>query len=111
MHISGLLKADTGSRKADIEDGKADIESEKADIGKLLCNIDESVKNKTMEHIIALYGEYGKNKVFGRSDVEKTTGLKATRASEIIKLLLENRAIETVQGHGKGKYKFKQEAQ
>lgn len=104
MHISGLLKAD-------IEGGKADIGSGKADIEKLLCNIDESVKNKTMGHIIALYEDYGKNNVFGRSDVEKTTSLKATRASEIIKLLLENGAIETVQGHGKGKYKFKQEAQ
>lgn len=100
MHISGLLKAD-------IEGGKADIGSGKADIEKLLCNIDESVKNKTMGHIIALYEDYGKNNVFGRSDVEKTTSLKATRASEIIKLLLENGAIETVQGHGKGKYKFK----
>lgn len=39
--------------------------------------------------------------------VEEVTGLKATRASELIKLLLENRAIEAVQGHGKGKYHFK----
>ena len=86
MHISGLLKAN---------------------IERLISNIDESVKSKTIEHIIELYEECGKDNVFGRSDVEKTTGLKATRASEIIKLLLENEVIEAVKGHGKGKYKFK----
>lgn len=99
MHISGLLKANIESEKADIEGGKANIQ-------RFISNMDESVKNKTIEHIISLYEEYGKDKVFGRSAVEKTTGLKATRASEIIKLLLENKAIEAVKGHGKGKYKF-----
>ena len=34
------------------------------------------------------------------------TGLKATRASEVIKLLTSAEVIETVKGHGKGKYCF-----
>jgi len=34
------------------------------------------------------------------------TGLKATRASEVIKLLISAEIIETVKGHGKGKYCF-----
>lgn len=93
MHISGLLKAD-------IEDAKADIE-------KLLVNIDEGIKGKTVKHVISLYEECGKDNIFGRSFVEKVTGLKSTRASEIIKLMMENDVTETVKGHGKGKYRFK----
>ena len=100
MHISGLLKADIGDEKADIEDEKANIE-------KLLVNIDEGIKSKTVMHVIALYEECGKDNIFGRSFFERVTGLKATRASEIIKLMMENNVIETVKGHGKGKYRFK----
>lgn len=100
MHISGLLKAD-------IEDAKADIEVAKADIEKLLVNIDEGIKGKTVMHVISLYEECGKDNIFGRSFVEKVTGLKSTRASEIIKLMMENDVTETVKGHGKGKYRFK----
>ena len=104
MHISGLLNMDS---KTDIETAKADIETAKADIEKKLSNIDENYKNKTMDHVLALYNECGKVKFFGRAVVEKITGLKSTRASEIIKILVNNDIIEPVKGHGKGKYKFK----
>lgn len=93
MHISGLLKVD--------------IESSKADIEKWLANIDESVRTKTSMHVIALFEECGKNTIFGRSIVEKITGLKSSRASEIINLMLECEIIEPVKGYGKGKYRFK----
>lgn len=43
--------------------------------------------------------------MFGRKDIMLLTGLKATRASEVIKLLT-TRGLETVKGHGKGKYCF-----
>ena len=92
-HISGLLKAD--------------IKDEKVDIGERLANIDESIRNKTSVHIIALFEECGKDKVFGRSIVEKITGLKSSRASEIINLMLANEIIEPVKGYGKGKCRFK----
>lgn len=48
-----------------------------------------------------------KNELHNRSIVEQVTGLKSSRASEIINLMLENEIIESVKGHGKGKYKFK----
>ena len=99
LHISGLLKAD-------IETKKADIETKKADIEKLLMNVDESVRNKTIIHVITLYEECRDN-IFGRSIVEDVTGLKSSRASEIIKLMSENGIIESVKGYGKGKYRFK----
>lgn len=100
MHISGLLKAD-------VEDAKANIEDAKANIEKLLVNIDDGIKCKTIMHVIALYEECGRDNIFGRSFVEKVTGLKSTRASEIIKLMMENDVIEAVKGHGKCKYRFK----
>ena len=81
MHISGFLKVD-------IEEGKVDIDSTKADIEKRLANIDEVIRNKTSMHIIALYEECGKDTIFGRSIVEQITGLKSSRASEIINLML-----------------------
>ncbi len=100
MHISGLLKSD-------IEDTKSDIEDTKSDIEKCLANIDESVRNKTVMHVVALFEKCGRDTIFGRSIVEQVTGLKSSRASEIINLMLENEIIESVKGHGKGKYKFK----
>ncbi len=86
MHISGSLKAD---------------------IENTLTNIDDVIENKTVMHVTALYEECGRNNVFGRFGVERITGLKSTRASEIIKLMLENDVIEPVRGQGKGKYRFK----
>ena len=43
---------------------------------------------------------------FGRTIVEDITGLKSTRASELIKLLVDSQVIVSVTGHGKGKYRF-----
>lgn len=93
--------------KADVEDSKANIEDSKANIERLLVNIDDGIKCKTIMHVIALYEECGRDNIFGRSFVEKVTDLKSTRASEIIKLMMENDVIEAVKGHGKGKYRFK----
>ena len=111
MHIGGTFsvvsKADIETEKADIEAGKANIETEKADIQAMIPNIQAVANSRTISHIAELYRVCGKEKIFGRMVVEEVTGLKATRASELIKLLLENRAIEAVQGHGKGKYHFK----
>ena len=47
-----------------------------------------------------------KKEYFGRTIVEDITGLKSTRASELIKLLLDSNVIIPVAGHGKGKYRF-----
>ena len=103
MHINGAFIDIT---KADIQNGKANIESEKADIRERLANINDGLKNKTILHILALYDECGKDKIFGRTIVEKVTGLKSTRSSELLKILLDNQIIESVQGCGKGKYRF-----
>ena len=92
--------------KADIGEEKADIGEEKADIAIKIANIDEAINSKTRSNILALYQYCGKETIFGRTVVESVTGLKSTRASEVLQLLLRNNIIEKVQGHGKGKYRF-----
>ena len=104
MHISGTFP---NYAKANIEMQKTNIRLEKANIENKLKNVDKVFLSKTREHILILYEEYGFDKVFGRTMVEQVTGLKATRASELIKIMLDNDIIEPVRGHGKGKYRFK----
>ena len=96
MHISGNLSPT-----------KVDIETTKVDIESILLNSNETINIKTVSHIMTLYEKCGKENFFGRTTVEEVTGVKSSRASLIIKLLLENEMIEAVQGHGKGKYRFK----
>ena len=107
MHISGMFEeTDIESEKADIENTKADIESEKADIRNRLLSFSDMISEKTINHALKLFSKCGKKEYFGRSIVEKITGLKSTRASELIKLLVDSEVIVPVTGHGKGKYRF-----
>ena len=61
---------------------------------------------KTINHALKLFLKCGKNEYFGRTKVEDITGLKSTRASELIKLLVDSEVIVPVTGCGKGKYRF-----
>lgn len=110
MHISGKFvfppKANDESIKADIEMQKANDESIKANIRKPLEKMIPGLSDKTMDHILRIYEAYGTEDMFGRKDIMLLTGLKATRASEVIKLLISAEVIETVKGHGKGKCCF-----
>lgn len=96
MHISGKF----------VIPPKANDESIKADIRKPLEKMIPGLSDKTMDHILRIYEAYGTEDMFGRKDIMLLTGLKATRASEVIKLLISAEIIETVKGHGKGKYCF-----
>ncbi len=103
MHVRGIFDV---SKKADIDSEKADIDSEKADIrGKIKSAIPEA-SEKTIRYIMLLYEQYVNTERFGRGDVEMLTGLKSTRASELLKLLLNAQVIHSVKGYGKGKYCF-----
>ena len=96
MHISGKF----------VLPPKANDESIKANIRKPLEKMIPGLSDKTMDHILRIYEAYGTEDMFGRKDIMLLTGLKATRASEVIKLLISAEVIETVKGHGKGKYCF-----
>ena len=100
MHISGMFG------EADIESAKADIENQKADIRNRLLSFSDMISEKTIDHALELFSKCGKKEYFGRTIVEDITGLKSTRASELIKLLVDSEIIVPVTGHGKGKYRF-----
>ena len=107
MHISGRFKkTDFESAKADIRNTEADIESQKADIRNKLLAFSDMISEKTINHTFELFSKCGKEEYFGRTIVEDITGLKSTRASELIKLLVDSKVIVSVTGHGKGKYRF-----
>ena len=107
MHISGKFKeTDFESAKVDIENAEEDIESQKADIRNKLLAFSDMISEKTINHTFELLSKCGKEEYFGRTIVEDITGLKSTRASELIKLLVDSEVIVPVTGHGKGKYRF-----
>ena len=107
MHISGMFeKADIESSKANIEDVEADIETQKADIRNRLLSFSDAISEKTIYYALEVFSKCGKEEYFGRTIVEDITGLKSTRASELIKLLVDSEVIVPVTGHGKGKYRF-----
>ena len=99
-------KAGIEDQKADIEGQEADIEEAKTNIHKKIENFMPEVSKKTIDHIILIYDQYGNETFFGRNNVEAITGLKSTRASELLKLLVHAGIIQPVKGHGKGKYRF-----
>lgn len=102
MHISGKFefppKANDESIKANIEMQKVNDKSIKANIRKQIGKIIPGLSDKTVDHILRIYEAYGTAEAFGRKDIMLLTGLKATRASEVIKLLTSAEVIETVKG-------------
>lgn len=111
MHISGKFledeKSDIEEIKMDIEAKLSDIDDEKSYIEAKLSDIDIEMSDILKKHIIKLYKSLDEGAIFGRSIVVKHTGLKASRASELIKIMHEMGLLESVKGHGKGKYRFK----
>lgn len=95
MHISG-----TFDEKQDIDRQKQDIGERKQDTGTTLS----PHQQKQYEKIAAAFG---KQAIFGRSDVIRLLGLTPSPASALLKNLLEADKIEAVTGHGKGKYVVK----
>ena len=87
--------------------GEADIEKQKADIRNRLLSYSDMISEKTINHALKLFLKCGKKEYFGRTKVEDITGLKSTRGSELLKLLVDSEVIVPVTGCGKGKYKFK----
>jgi len=105
MHINGKFFV---AEETNIGFGKADIGTEKAEIDKWRVDMLPDISDKTVGHIEILFEKYGTEQIFGRSCVEEVTGLKSTRASELLKILAGAGVIENVRGQGKGKYRFRE---
>ena len=97
LHISGTLKA---AETPDIKTSKPDIEA-------LEANIETVFQPKTVSHILKLRNAFPGQTIFGRSDVMGVIGIKPSRASDLLKKMVEHGVIERVPGHGKGKYRFR----
>lgn len=98
LHISGAFK--------EIE--KSDIKNTKPDIEALKPDIDKSFRPKTASHILKLREAFPVRTIFGRTDVMRVIDIKASRASDLLREMAECGIIESVSGHGKGKYRFRQ---
>ena len=100
MHISGAFK-------------KQDIDNKKQDIGEKLPYNDvlssAGFKAKSTSHVRRLYEVFGKESVFGRSDVVEALEITPSPASTLLKRLVESGVIVSVSGAGKGKYRFNTE--
>lgn len=101
MHINGSF-----NKKVDIESEKVDIECAKVDIRNRIMSFSDRISEKTINHTINIFLKCGTKEYFGRTVIEEITGLKASGASKLIKLLLDSNVITPVSGHGKGKYRF-----
>ncbi len=99
LHISGKFK----------ETEKPDIETEKTDIDEIKADIENMFQPKTASHILKLREAFPGQTIFGRSDVMKVIGMKTSRASDFLKEMVGHGIIEPVAGHGKGKYRFRQQ--
>ena len=85
-----------------IGSGKANIEEKKV-------NIEETFTEKTASHVRKLREALGTETAFGRSDVQRVLDLKPTRCTALLREMAEHGIIEPVSGHGKGKYRFRQQ--
>ena len=83
-------------------------ETEKPDIEALKPDIEKLFQPKTASHILELRKAFPGQTIFGRSDVMKVIDIKASRASDLLREMVEYGVIEPVSGHGKGKYQFRQ---
>lgn len=83
-------------------------EAEKPDIEALKPDIEKLFQPKTASHILKLREAFPGQTIFGRSDVMKVIDIKASRASDLLREMVEYGVIEPVSGHGKGKYQFRQ---
>ena len=100
------------SKKPSIGLEKPSIGSKKPSIGLEKPSIEElalkyGLTRPTAEKIHALLCAFGTQIVFGRSMVMAETGLEITAAGVLINAMLKHRLLDTVKGHGKGKYRFR----
>ena len=105
-HI-GDKKQPIGTKKPHIGDGKQPIEPKKQPIEEVLLGL--QLTRPTYANIMKLYNAFSDVEVFGRALVMKVCGLADGPAGMVIRTMLRHRLLDTVKGHGKGKYRFRSE--
>lgn len=97
LHVNYKGNAETPSIGAENPKGKVEIEQQ-VEHAKF--------KASTKEKLLTIIHGVG-SETFGASKVMKLIGCKPTAATTLIKKLLSLEIIESVTGHGKGKYRVK----
>ena len=105
-HI-GVGKQPIGDEKQPIETKKPHIGDGKQPIEEVLLGL--QLTRSTYANIMKLYNEFSDVEVFGRALVMKVCGLADGPAGMVIRTMLRHRLLDTVKGHGKGKYRFRSE--
>ena len=100
MHIKDTVS----TQKPAIDAQNPAIEDENPAIKEQICNMKFSIRTKNNTQI--LYNAVGTESVFGRKDVSEICKISYSAAGDLIAKLRKNQLIVSVQGHGKGKYKF-----
>ena len=100
-------KQPIGTEKPHIGDGKQPIEPKKQPIEEVLLGL--QLTRPTYVNMMKLYNEFRDVEVFGRALVMKVCGLADGPAGMVIRTMLRHRLLDTVKGHGKGKYRFRSE--
>ncbi len=109
MHISHAFeKVDIQAPKVDIESLKADIQTKKIDIEQIINKKLPTATTKTRNHITKLYAAYKTAPYFGRTDAVLVLNLKPAMVTRVLQMMLTHQLLESVQGKGKGKYRFVQ---
>ena len=103
----GGEKPHVGAGKQPIGVEKQPIESKNQPIEEALLGL--KLTRPTYANIMKLYNEFSDVEVFGRALVMKVCGLADGPAGMLIRTMLRHRLLDTVKGHGKGKYRFRSE--
>ncbi len=98
-------KPSIGSEKPSIGGEKPSIGSEKPSIDGSLTRL--RLTQPTRENIKKLASALMDGEIFGRSRIMEIVGLSNGAAGDMINTMLRNGLLDSVRGHGKGKYRFK----
>lgn len=97
-------KGSFGDEKVSIGSEEVAVETEKVSIDQIIASLD--VAQPTRVNLKKLWGAIAEMQVIGRSEVMRITEVESTRAGQLLALMLKNRMIEPVKGHGKGRYRW-----
>ena len=92
-------------QKPSIGGEKPSIGDEKPSIDELLARL--RLTQPTRENIKKLASALKDGEIFGRSRIMEIVGLSNAPAGDMINTMLRNGLLDSVRGHGKGKYRFR----
>ena len=92
-------------QKPSIGGEKPSIGGEKPSIDELLARL--RLTQPTRENIKKLASALKDGEIFGRSRIMEIVGLSNGPAGDMINTMLRNGLLDSVRGHGKGKYRFR----